>query len=63
MDDYEKIKKEKTTFNQNLDVERYYLQEDNYKDDFPFDLYNMVNLSKRIDFKYKFDLCMKDLTK
>ena len=57
------IKKEKTTFNKNVDVDRYYLVADNYKDDVPFDLFNMVSLAKRIDFKKKLDLNLKDMTK
>ena len=44
------------------DVEYYYLNQDNYKDDVPFDLYNMVSLAKRIDFKAKLDLEMRDIT-
>lgn len=57
------FKKMKTTFNQIKVVDRYYLIEDNYKDDIPFDLYNMVSLSKRIDFKTKLDLSgLKDIT-
>lgn len=63
LDDDEKIKKEKTTFNQIVDVDRYYLVNENYHDDVPFDLYNMVSLAKRIDFKTKLDLQdMKDVT-
>lgn len=62
-DDLDGLMKEKTTFNQNVVVDRYYLVEDNYKDDVPFDLYNMVSLSKRIDFKKKLDLNLKDITK
>jgi hypothetical protein len=61
--DEERIKKEKTTFNQIKDVDSYYLNQDNYKDDVPFDLYNMVSLAKRIDFKSKLDLNITDVTK
>ena len=42
----------------------YYLNDNNYKDDVPFDLYNMVSLAKRIDFKTKLDIeGVKDITK
>ena len=45
-------------------MDRYYLVDDNYKDDVPFDMYNMVSLAKRIDFKTKLDLQdIKDVTK
>jgi hypothetical protein len=63
LDDDEKIKKEKTTFNSVVDADRYYLDNDNFHDDIPFDLYNMVSLAKRIDFKTKLDLSMRDVTK
>ncbi len=64
LNDDEKIQKEKTTFNQNKNVDLYYLNDNNYKDDVPFDLYNMVSLAKRIDFKTKLDLeGVKDITK
>lgn len=43
-------------------MDYYYLNNDNYKDEVPFDLYNMVSLAKRIDFKNKLDLNMKDIT-
>jgi hypothetical protein len=46
-----------------VNVDRYYLVDDNYKDNVPFDLYNMVSLSKRIDFKKKLDLELRDMTK
>ena len=52
-----------SNFDNVKDVERYYLNKDNYKDDVPFDLYNMVSLAKRIDFKHKLDLKMDDITK
>ena len=55
--------KDKTTFNKIVDVDRYYLVDDNYKDNVPFDLYNMVSLAKRIDFKRKLDLELRDMTK
>jgi hypothetical protein len=46
-----------------IDADRYYLVDDNYHDDVPFDLYNMVSLAKRIDFKTKLDLDdIKDVT-
>eukprot|EP00347_Sterkiella_histriomuscorum_P005819 403355150 len=57
------MQKELTTFNQVKDVDYYYLNNDNYRDDVPFDLYNMVSLAKRIDFKSKLDLNMRDITK
>lgn len=44
-------------------MDYYYLDNDNYKDDLPFDLYNMFSLAKRIDFKEKLDLGLKDITK
>jgi len=62
IDPDEKIKKDKTTFNNIKDVDYYYLDKDNYKDDVPFDLYNMVSLAKRIDFKTKTELEMTDIT-
>jgi hypothetical protein len=46
-----------------IDADRYYLVDDNYHDDVPFDLYNMVSLAKRIDFKDKLDLEIHDVTK
>ena len=55
--------KEKTTFNQNKDVDQYYLDKANYNDDLPYDLYNMVSFSKRIDYKNKIDLDIRDVTK
>ena len=44
-------------------MDYYYLNNDNYKDDVPFDLYNMASLAKRIDFKTKLDLNLQDITK
>jgi hypothetical protein len=43
---FDKIKK--TTFKQDLKIDEYYEDEqDNYQDDVPFDLYNMVSVVKR----------------
>ena len=52
-----------TTFEPMAAADLYYMRDDNYKDDVPFDLYNMVSLAKRIDFKKKYDLgFMKNIT-
>jgi len=48
-----KMNKRKTTFNQKKHVDEYYKLQENFQDDIPFDLYNMVQFAKRANSKFK----------